>query len=686
MRVVQMRPKVAIVLIALFSVVGLIAYVVTSPKEPYDGPDFPVQPVNKEQAKEEAPVAPKAKAQVEIGMDEDDYDDDIGPPKIIANANLDSIGGERQAQKENTRNSNGDNNNPKAVLGDQISKAGSVGNALNNVAMMEQTPLPDYFTQYPRDHQFAGANDKQMHGPIGIKANGEPGWQTSPKPPTPEHIGRELVGNGFYVKLSDSISLNRDVTDFRLSSCKSLTYDLKTLPRTSIVIVFYNEAWSPLMRSVHSVLNRSPPELLQEIVLVDDGSDKPWLQQPLLDYVKLLPKVRLVRQPERSGLVKARLRGIREARAKTFIVLDSHIEVQPGWLEPLMRNLGEGRNKMVMPQIDSIDPETFAHVGAGIGCTLGFLWTLIEHGMGLQEQEKKRRNHDYEAIRSPTMAGGLFGGHVDYFWELGGYDEEWGYWGTENLELSFRLWQCGGILECEPCSRVFHIFRKGGGAYSLPGNHVLKNKLRTATIWMDEFAFIVKEALGNPKIDIGPTDKMFELRERLQCKPFKWFLKNVYPESIVMEMTDIIAKGQFQNLKTETCLDHGYSLQPGAKYKLAKCQSKASQKWMLFKTAGVRPQHDLEKCMFPTEISFCDWKVRDMHWDWTEDGMLKHQRSGQCLTASSDATTAMASCDPTNPMQKWSLEKFDPSVVYDTLKADADRLGITDKYFRDARV
>jgi hypothetical protein len=37
---------------------------------------------------------------------------------------------------------------------------------------------------------------------------------------------------------------------------------------------------------------RSPPELLQEIVLVDDGSDKPWLQQELADYVKLLPKTR----------------------------------------------------------------------------------------------------------------------------------------------------------------------------------------------------------------------------------------------------------------------------------------------------------------------------------------------------------------------------------------------------------
>ena len=65
------------------------------------------------------------------------------------------------------------------------------------------------------------------------------------------------MGNGFYVKLSDSISLDRDVADQRMPACKALTYDLTTLPRTSVVIVFYNEAWSPLMRSVHSVLNRS---------------------------------------------------------------------------------------------------------------------------------------------------------------------------------------------------------------------------------------------------------------------------------------------------------------------------------------------------------------------------------------------------------------------------------------------
>lgn len=44
------------------------------------------------------------------------------------------------------------------------------------------------------------------------------------------------------------------------------------LPKASVIIPSHNEHWSVLLRAIYSILNRTPAELLEEIILIDDGS------------------------------------------------------------------------------------------------------------------------------------------------------------------------------------------------------------------------------------------------------------------------------------------------------------------------------------------------------------------------------------------------------------------------------
>ena len=94
---------------------------------------------------------------------------------------------------------------------------------------------------------------------------------------TPEHLLAEKKEkfkiHQFNLLVSEKISVNRSLKDVRMEACKSKKYPA-VLPTTSVVIVFHNEAWSTLLRSVHSIINRSPQQLLREIILVDDASDE----------------------------------------------------------------------------------------------------------------------------------------------------------------------------------------------------------------------------------------------------------------------------------------------------------------------------------------------------------------------------------------------------------------------------
>ena len=56
----------------------------------------------------------------------------------------------------------------------------------------------------------------------------------------------------------------------------------------------------------------------------------------------------------------------------------------------------------------------------------------------------RRRRNLIEPFPTPIMAGGLFSIDRQYFFQIGAYDDHMSIWGGENLEMSLRVWQCGG--------------------------------------------------------------------------------------------------------------------------------------------------------------------------------------------------------------------------------------------------
>ena len=62
---------------------------------------------------------------------------------------------------------------------------------------------------------------------------------------------------------SKKMSLERNVPDVRHHLCKEQVYP-EDLPLASVVIIYYNEEWTAILRTVHSVVNRSPPHLLKK--------------------------------------------------------------------------------------------------------------------------------------------------------------------------------------------------------------------------------------------------------------------------------------------------------------------------------------------------------------------------------------------------------------------------------------
>ncbi|XP_057666804.1 polypeptide N-acetylgalactosaminyltransferase 5 isoform X2 [Diorhabda carinulata] len=483
-------------------------------------------------------------------------------------------------------------------------------------------------------------------------------------PPEQEALMKEKFKlNQFNLLASDMISLNRSLVDVRLEGCKTKKYPT-LLPSTSIVIVFHNEAWSTLLRTVWSAINRSPRPLLKEIILVDDASEGAHLGRKLEEYVAKLPvPVHVFRTEKRSGLIRARLLGAKHVKGQVITFLDAHCECTEGWLEPLLARIVEDRKTVVCPIIDVISDETFEYITASDMTWGGFNWKLNFRWYRVPQREMDRRGGDRTSpLRTPTMAGGLFSIDKDYFYELGAYDEGMDIWGGENLEMSFRVWQCGGILEIIPCSHVGHVFRDKS-PYTFPGGVskiVLHNAARVADVWMDEwrdFYYIMNPGAKN--VPVGDITARKELREKLQCKSFRWYLENVYPESQMP--LDYYYLGDIRNVANRNCLDT-MGRKSGENLGMTFCHNLGgNQVFAYTKRQQIMSDDnclDASSRTGPVKLVRCHGMGGNQAWSYDEiDKTIKHVNTGSCLTQpdTSDVNLPLLKACDFSPGQQWIM-------------------------------
>ena len=94
-----------------------------------------------------------------------------------------------------------------------------------------------------------------------------------------------LARFGWSITNSDKIPLDRLPPDLRMPECKEIDYP-PNLPKAIVIFVFHNEAWTTLMRSVHTVIRQTPRQLITHILLVDDGSTRQHLGHLLEEYIE----------------------------------------------------------------------------------------------------------------------------------------------------------------------------------------------------------------------------------------------------------------------------------------------------------------------------------------------------------------------------------------------------------------
>jgi|ERR1719319_1045343 len=525
----------------------------------------------------------------------------------------------------------------------------------------------------PRFGSNSGANTGNFEPAPAPKrvGPGEGGIAHKLKPSQAKEEQRLKGVYGFNQLVSDEISYDRAIPDTRIDECRYWDYPCD-LPKASVILVLHNEGWSTLLRNVHSIINRTPPELLEEVILVDDKSELAHLGAPLEEELKkeyYQGKVWIHRNEHREGLIRAKNNGAKVANGEVLVFLDSHCEVGLNWLPPLLAPIKEDYKTLSCPYIDGVNWDDF-HVSSIFGKNSRprgiFEWGFLYKEMDLKPKDyPKYQSMPYDA---PTHAGGLFAIHRDWFKELGYYDSELWVWGGENYDLAFKVWMCGGRSIWVPCSRIAHVYR--GHSCSSCGSGELgqkfrgidtttRNYRRVVEAWFDDEhkEFFYTRLPKARYIDYGDLTEIRAMQERLQCKNWGWFMENVAGdvyERFPKEPPNL-GWGGFKNTGMNVCWSSGG--QHGAQVQATKCHGGGEYR---LNTKGKFMRG--EWCIFPPatkgKLTLTDCKLGTNDGPWRYNPTTKLMKAnGQCL-AVEGSDFFMKACDPAAEDLKW--EWVDP--------------------------
>jgi GT2 family glycosyltransferase len=204
-----------------------------------------------------------------------------------------------------------------------------------------------------------------------------------------------------------------------------------------------------------------------EVIVADNGSTDesiPFLQQTY-------PGIRLILLDKNYGFARGYNEALKQVTADYYILLNSDVEVPPGWIEPMV-HLMKGNDGIgaCQPKILSYkQPQLFEYAGAAGGWLDKYGYPFAK-GRIFDICEEDHGQYDKAEPIFWASGAALFI-RASVFHEMKGFDEYF-FAHQEEIDLCWRIQLAGYRIYSCPASAVYHV---GGG--TLPRGNSKKTYL-----------------------------------------------------------------------------------------------------------------------------------------------------------------------------------------------------------------